>query len=176
MTTKTILAILALAALATAAAPAAASHWCGENGLIRFSFAEGDTLVPVAHVEPDQDGVTRVTLQVWLTDVEPMAHDGEALLGVGGFELALEVEGGEVFIADRIFPSMAMNVAKDEWGIVTGLNPNPRLEDGRALLVTYKLMFMGRPENVRFGIRPEGLYSCPTVDGCAGSGTRAQPS
>ncbi|MFN2371586.1 MAG: hypothetical protein ABR506_10625 [Candidatus Krumholzibacteriia bacterium] len=169
-------ALAAAAALLVAlavAGPAAASFWCGENGLIRFSFAEGDSLQPVLFAEPDANGLTRVDLWVWLTDVEPMAKDGEAVLAVGGYELELVVEGAEAFVSGKEFPGEGLNVAADQWGCILGLNPNPRLQDGRTLLVKYELLFEGLAENVRFSIRPEGIISCGTVDGCPGSGTRA---
>ena len=165
--------LLGVAALLLAAAPAAASNWCGENGLIRFSFAEGPDLQPVLHVEPDANGITQVDLWVWLSDVEPMALEGEAILAVGGFELELVVEGAEAFVTGKEFVAEGLNVARDQWGCILGLNPNPRLEDGRCLLVRYSLLFQGKPQDVRFSIRPEGIVSCGTVAGCEGSGTRA---
>lgn len=153
--------------------PAAASYWSGENGVIRFSFAEGDSLQPVLHAEPDGNGLLRVDLWVWLTDVEPMARNGEAVLAVGGFELELVVEGAEAFVSGKEYPGEGINVAQDQWGCIMGLNPNPRLKEGRALLVKYELLFQGRPADVRFSMRPEGIISCGTVEGCPGSGTRA---
>jgi len=164
---------LAILVLVAAAAPSAASNWCGENGLIRFSFREGPDLQPVLHVEPDANGITQVDLWVWLSDVEPMSLGGEAILAVGGFELELVVEGAEAFVTGKEFVADGLNVARDQWGCILGLNPNPRLEDGRCLLVRYSLLFQGKPENVRFSIRPEGIISCGTIEGCEGSGTRA---
>lgn len=172
-TRSVLAAAAALAAGLALAGPAAASYWCGENGLIRFSFAAGDSLQPVLFAEPDANGLTRVELWVWLTDVEPMARGGEAVLAVGGYELELVVEGAEAFVTGKEYPGEGLNVARDQWGCILGLNPNPRLRGGRTLLVKYELLFQDRPENVRFSIRPEGIISCGKLEGCAGTGTRA---
>lgn len=159
--------------LLLAAAPAAASNWCGENGVIRFSFVEGPELQPVLQAAPDANGLTTVDLWVWLTDVEPMALNGEAILATGGFELELVVEGAEAFVTGKEFPGEGINVARDQWGCIIGLNPNPRFKDGRTLLVKYTLLFQGKPENVRFSLRNEAIISCGTIEGCPGSGTKA---
>ena len=64
---------------------------------VRFSFAPGDSLVGVAHVEPE-NGVTVVEVTAWLTDVDEVARRGDAFLRVGGVELLLEITGAEAFI------------------------------------------------------------------------------
>ena len=159
--------------LLLAALPATADHWCGENGVIRFSFVEGPELQPVLQAEPDSNGLTMVDLWVWLTDVEPMTLNGEAILATGGFELELVVEGAEAFVQGKEFPGQGINVARDAWGCILGLNPNPRFSDGRTLLVKYSLLFQGRPQNVRFSLRDEAIISCGRIEGCSGSGTKA---
>ena len=166
-------ALAALLLLPTATAPAAASNWCGENGVIRFSFAAGPELQPVLHAAPDEHGLTRVDLYVWLTDVEPVALDGEAVLAVGGFEFELEVEGAEAFVQGKEFPGEGINVAQDAWGCIIGLMPDPVLEDGKTFLARYSLLFQGEPENVRFDLRDEAIISCATLEGCPGSNTQA---
>ncbi len=61
-----------------------ASTWCGDNGLIRFSFVAGDSLVTVLETGEPEGGVTTFDLYAWLTDVTPVAQDGEAFLHLGG--------------------------------------------------------------------------------------------
>jgi len=173
MTSKRLAYTAAALLLLAFAAPASASHWCGENGLIRFSFVPGPELQSVYQAEPDENGLTRVDLYVWLTDVAPMQRDGEAVLGVGGCELELQIDGGKPFVSGKEFPGDGMNVARENLGLIVGLNPDQKLEDGATLLATYHLLFQEKPENVRFSIKPEGIVSCPTIEGCPGSGTRA---
>ncbi|MFT5233777.1 MAG: hypothetical protein ACI9UK_000948 [Candidatus Krumholzibacteriia bacterium] len=144
----------------------AASDWCGENGVIRFSFAEGSELVQVLNTEEPVNGVTTVDVYAWLTDVDMVAHKGEKFLRVGGIEMKLTIEGAEAFILKQEFPSQALNVGEKTGTIIAGLVPGQRLEEGKTHLVKWQIMFQGRPENVRFGLDPSGVMSCPTVEGC----------
>ena len=132
--------------------PAVATDWCGENGVVRFSFATGDELVEVFDAGEPVNGVTTVDVHAWLTDVDLVAQDGESFLRVGGFELKLTIAGAEGFIIKQEFPSQALNVGRKIGSIAAGLVPGERLTDGRALLVKWQVMFQGRPENVRFGL------------------------
>lgn len=156
--------------LALAAGSAAASTWCGENGVIRFDFGEGDSLVTVYDAGPADQGVTRVTVRCWLDGVDPVAVDGEAFLNVGGFELSLDVTGAEVFIVGQEIPAKSLDVSNRKGTIAAGLNPGLGIEDGRVLLVTWNLMFQGRPEDVRIGLAPDGASSCATLEGCPEEG------
>jgi hypothetical protein len=161
-----VLAATALAVLlAAGAGPAAASVWCGDNGVVRFSFAVGDSLVSLAHVEPE-NGVTVVDVVAWLTDVDEVARRGDAFLRVGGVEMQLEITGAEAFIMEQEFPSKALNVGQRQGQLAVGFVPGQKLRDGRAELVRWKVMFQGRPENVRFGLKREGLVSCKGMDDC----------
>ncbi|MDX2474080.1 MAG: hypothetical protein QNL91_10265 [Candidatus Krumholzibacteria bacterium] len=157
------LVLLMMALLATAAA---ASDWCGENGVIRFSFAEGQELVEVFDAGDPVNGVTTVDVYAWLADVDLVAQDGEKFLRVGGFELQLTIEGAEGFILSQEFPSQALNVGRKIGSIAAGMIPGQRLTDGQTLLVKWQVMFQGRPENVRFGLDAAGTMSCGTVEGC----------
>lgn len=159
----------AVLALTLAAFPAVASNWCGENGLVRFSFSEGDSLVPVLFAEPDESGLTRVELYVWLTDVDPVALGGNALLHVGGFEMELACDGAAGSVVGKTFPTKVLDVSDTPWQVMTGLNPNPKLVNGRTFLVKYEIVFEGRPENVRFSVLPGGIGTCATVEGCPGT-------
>ena len=152
--------------LFVAAVPASATVWCGENGLVRFSFAEGADLVEVFDAGEPVNGVTMVDVWAWLTDVDAVAKDGENFLRVGGYELKLQIEGAEAFIIKQEIPGEALNVGRKVGSIAAGLVPGQRLTDGRALLVKWQVMFQGRPDNVRFGLDRAGTASCPTVEGC----------
>ncbi|MFH2053789.1 MAG: hypothetical protein ABIK96_15135 [bacterium] len=165
--------LFALGLFLSGALPAAASHWCGENGLVRFSFVEGDSLVSVLDSGEPQGGVTRVDLYAWLTDVDAVANDGEALLAIGGYELTLDIQGAEAFILEQTFPEEGLNVGVGSGVVAYGITRGQRLEQPGTLLVHWKLMFQGRPENVRIGLDGSELLSCQRTEGCQGTGTQA---
>ena len=150
-------------------ASADASDWCGMNGLIRFSFAEGDSLVTVLHTGEPANGVTTFDLYAWLTDVDQVAYDGEAFLHVAYVEFKLSISGAEAVILEQDFPSKGLNMGKGMGNIVAALDPGERIRGGKVLLVRWKVMIQGRPENVRFDLDPTGLTSCGDDDGCAES-------
>ena len=143
-----------------------ASTWCGDNGLIRFSFVPGDSLVTVLHSEDSESSVTSFDLYAWLTDFEPVAKDGEAFLHLGGIELKLSITGAEAFILEQEFPSKVLNVGKEMGHIAAGLHPGEKIRNNQVFLVRWKIMFQGRPENVRIGLDPSGLMSCTELEGC----------
>ena len=161
----TVLPVLGLL-LAVAAAPAFGTEWCGENGMVRFSFAAGPDLVEVLDTGESVNGVTTVDVTAWLTDVDPVHEDGEQFLRVGGYELELEITGAEAFLLKQEFPVKALNVGRKIGSIAAGMVPGQKIEDGRIVLATWQVMFQGRPENVRFGLKVGGTPSCPTVEGC----------
>ena len=171
------MAVLALAALG-AAGRAGASVWCGENGVIRFSFAPGDSLQEVLVTGEPQDGLTIVEVAAWLCDVAPVAREGDAFLRVGGAELKLAMSGADGQAVGQVigqeFPDpRALNVGPAPGHLAVGYNPGLRLRDGRVLLARWKVLFQGRPQDVRFGLDPAGVKSCATMEGCPGSGTPA---
>ncbi|MCK9996861.1 MAG: hypothetical protein KAH56_11350 [Candidatus Krumholzibacteria bacterium] len=145
---------------------AGASTWCGENGLIRFSFVEGDSLVSVLDTGEPVNGVTTFEVFAWLTDVDEVALDGEAFLHLGGMEFKLTITGAEAFILEQTFPSQALNVGQEMGHIAAGLHPGERIRGGKVLLVRWKVMIQGRPENIRLGLDPKGLMSCADLEGC----------
>lgn len=146
---------------------AQATVWCGDNGLVRFSFVAGDSLVDVFDAGDPVNGVTKVTVYAWLTDVEPVARNGERFLNLGGIEFNLTVTGAEGIITRQELGGAGRNLGTGMGDIVAGLMPGLRLRDGRALLAVWDVMFQGRPENVRFGLDPAGVTSCRTIEGCA---------
>jgi len=160
--------------LATAAAPAGASEWCGENGLVRFSFAAGDSLVETTQTGEPEGGVTIVDVYAWLTDLEPVARRGDAFLRLGGAELKLQVTGAEASVIAQEFPDpKALNVSSEPGTLAVGFHPGLRVQQGRVLLVHWKLLFQGRPQDVRLGLDPSQLRSCATLPGCPEAGTQA---
>lgn len=150
-----------------------ASTWCGENGLIRFSFVEGDSLVSVLETGEPVGGVTTFEVYAWLTDIDPVAMDGEAFLHLGGMEFQLTISGAESFILEQEFPSQALNVGKEMGHIAAGLHPGEKIRGGMVFLVRWKVMIQGRPENVRIGLDPAGLMSCAELEGCPESEPQA---
>lgn len=166
--------LLVLGLLAAGALPAAASVWCGENGLFRFSFAEGDSLVETLSTGEPQGGLTIVDVYGWLTDVTPVARNGDAFLRVGGVELKLAVSGAAATVIGQDFPDpKALNVGTVPGTVAAGFHPGLRLQAGKVLLVHWKLMFEGRPVNVRLGLEAAALRSCDGLEGCRESGTQA---
>jgi hypothetical protein len=145
---------------------AGASTWCGENGLIRFSFVEGDSIVSVLDAGEPDNGVTTFEVYAWLTDIDAVANDGEAFLHLGGMEFQLTITGAESFILEQVFPSQALNVGREMGQIAAGLHPGEKIQDGKVFLVRWKVMIQGRPENVRIGLDPAGLMSCAELEGC----------
>ncbi len=164
-----MLAVLALMAMLSG--PAAA-QWCGENGVIRFSFSEGDSIVSLAQVEPE-NGVVQLTVYAWLTDVVPVKRDGDAFLSTGGFEFELEVEGARAYVTGKSVPIDHLDMGKTNESLIVGLNPGLTLMNGRVLLAQWSVMFQGKPEDVVFRLRKEPGHSCKTVAGCAECGSPA---
>lgn len=142
------------------------STWCGDNGLIRFSFASGDSMVSVLETGEAEGGVTTFDVYGWLTDIDPVAMDGEAFLHLGGLEFNLDITGAEVFLLEQEFPSQALNVGKEMGQIAAGLHPGEKIRDGKVFLVRWKVMIQGRPENLRIGLAATKLKSCVGLEGC----------
>jgi len=161
------------AVLLILALPAAASTWVGENGVVRLAFNQGESLISAAAVEPGAGGTTMVDLYAYLDEVEPMQHEGEAFIAIGGFELKLLVEGAEAHITEQTFPFAHFNVGKNPGHCVVGINPAQRLVDGRCELVHWKILFTEPVRNVTFRLDTAGLLSCRTLAGCPDSGTQA---
>jgi len=170
--------LLAMALIAglllSAALPAAATVWCGENGLIRFSFVAGDTLVETLTTGEPKNGMTVVDVEAWLTGVDAVARDGDAFLRVGGAEFTLSITGAEATVMSQEFADpKAVNVGQAPGQVAVGFSPGVRLKGGSALLVRWKVLLQGRPQNVRFGLNPTGLRSCLTTTGCPEAGSQA---
>jgi len=145
---------------------AVASVWCGQNGLIRLSFTEGDSLVGVLAAKPDSSGLTAVDLYAVLDDVELVARDGEKFVSLGGFELKMVIEGAEGIIQAQEFPFRQFNMGQQLGTCYVGIYPGLAIKEGRATLVHWHILFRGKPQNVVFRLDPAGLRSCATLAGC----------
>lgn len=162
--------IAAAAVLLAAAAPAAASNWGGFNGVLRLAFDEADSLCQVRTAEPDSSGLVFVDVYAVLEEVFPVSYDGEGFMGVGGFELKLEIEGGGQVVAQDI-PGKSVNLAKTQGEIMAGVYPSIDLVRGRATLAHWRVLFVGRPKDAVFRLAEGWPPSCETVEGCPGTGT-----
>jgi len=151
----------------------ARAEFCGENGVIRFSFSEGEKLDPVANVQPGENGVTMIDLYAWLTDVQEVKKDGEAFLGISAFELQLVIEGAEGFILKQEYPQKTRQVGKKLGNCIVGLYPGLDFENGGTQLVHWEIMFQGEVEDVVFRLDQDGLFTCDKTPGCPESDTFA---
>ncbi len=163
---------LALALLAALAAPAAASDWGGFNGVVHLSFSDGDTLTPVLDLDAEEGELVIVDLYAVLDGVVPVSYQGEGFLSIGGFELTLEVDGPGEIIGQKL-PGRAINLYSEPGHCQVGIYPSLDIVDGRATLVHWRVMYQGRPGPTAFRLAEAGAPSCDTVEGCAGTGTRA---
>jgi hypothetical protein len=172
MLKKLTLSLLVMLSVTTFAFPAQA-FFCGENGVVRFSFVEGPELEPVAHIPPGENGVTMVDLYAWLTDVEPLKREGEAFLGISAFELQLVIEGAEGFILKQEYPQDFRQVGKKLGNCIVGLYPGLDFKNQTTQLVHGQIMFQGKPEDVVFRLDPAGMVTCERTPGCVESGVSA---
>jgi hypothetical protein len=151
-----------------------ATRWAGENGIVRLAFNEGEELETIRTAAPDEHGVVTVDVYAVLCNVDPITVQGERLLGIGGFELKLRVEGAKPLIVEETCPfPHFFNVSQEKGACMVGINPGQSLENGRTTLVHWQLMFMDEPKNVRIGLDPSDLHSCRTLPDCPDSGTQA---
>ncbi len=152
------------------AGTASASTWCGQNGVMRLSFSAGDSIVAVTTAEPGSAGKTIVAVYVVLDEVEPVSRDGERFLGIGGFEARLTVDGATDFtIKAAQFDYQAFNLARITWQCRVGILDGLILQDGRAILAYWIVIFNEPPRNVVFRLDPKGTISCETMSGCSES-------
>ena len=150
-----------------ASSSGALAEWCGENGLITLSFAEGPELQSILNTEAESKGVTMIDLYAYLSDVDAVKRDGEVFLGIGALELTLVVEGAEAFITSQEFPVANRTVGRRPGEVIVGLDPGINLEKENTQLVHWQVMFQGTPKNVVFSHDPEGGVSCERTPGCS---------
>ncbi len=159
-----------LAAVSAMVMPAAASDFCGGNGVVKLSFVEGPDLQPVVVADPDSMGLTVV--QVWAV-LDEVEGPGGVFLALGGFELELRITGAEPVFVEKacLFPHR--DIGQRPTQLWVGASEGAPIEDGRVSLCRWKVGFAGEPRDVRFDLDPAGLISCDRVDGCPGSGASA---
>jgi len=162
MTTKFMRTMILITLLALAGA-AQASNWCGENGLVRFSFADGEEIMSVATAEPDESGVTLVDIFAWITDVTPLQKGGEAFLATSAVEMKLKIEGAEGFIIEQEFFMKNRNVGRASGTIAVGFDPGLPFVDGCTKVVRWRVLFQSKPENVVFSLDQSGLQTATTL-------------
>ncbi|MBD3220097.1 hypothetical protein GF314_02555 [bacterium] len=167
-------AFLILAVGLVAAGAAAASDFCGGNGIVALSFTEGPEATAITTVEPGEAGLTTVAVHAILDDVTPVDGPGGVVLAIGGFEMALRVTGAEpLSIAKRILvPHRDFGpTPRQIWAGVA--SDGERIDQGPLPLVAWTVTFTGKVEDVRFDLDPAGLLSCEDLPGCADSGASA---
>lgn len=170
---KTLLVALSILSLVGLAATAAASTWCGKNGVLRLSFTEGEELTQVQALAPDQTGLTTVELYAILADREPVAHEGEQFLTIGGFELMLVVEGAEPIFKSEVFPEQSFNMSRVQGACRVGIFPGQAIQPQGTTLAHWTLLFAGEVANVKFSLEADWCPSCPGLVGCLDSQTYA---
>jgi len=114
----------------------------------------------------EENGVTKVTLVAWLTDVETVTIDDKLFDTLGGFELDLKISGATGFITNKKIMGKGINVSKTKGGFIAGLAFGFPLVDGRVPLAQWEIMFQGKVEDVKFSLDPDGLHSCRTCNDC----------
>lgn len=164
---------LVAAACVAVAVPTVASAWCGQNGVVRLSFTQGEELTSVTTAAPGESGATLVDVWAYLDEVEPMARDGEMFLGVGGFELKLVIEGAPGTVVKQEYPFRCLDIGQEPGFCIAGIENSAPLVNGRTELVHWQVMFPQPPQKVIFRLDPESLPSCKTLEGCPGSGSYA---
>lgn len=141
-------------------------EYCGQNGLVRFSFVEGDSLVSVLQSAEPTGGVTTVDVWAWLTEVDRISRNGYALLGIGGFEITLEIVGAEAVIVGQDFPDKHLNVGRQLGECIVGLDPGYKIRKGMTQLAHWTVMFQGRPQDVAIRLAPGPTWTCGSNLGC----------
>ncbi len=153
--------------------PAAASEFCGGNGVVKLAFADTPELPAVQTATPDQTGMTVVDVWAVLDDVERVEGPGGVFLAIGGFELTLAVHGAEATILEKeiAFPYRDFGASKAECRV--GTHPGQPFTEGRLTLVRWRVGFPGEVSDVVFDLAPDGAASCATLAGCPQSGCHA---
>jgi hypothetical protein len=157
--------------LALSAAPAAASIWSGYNGAVHLCFAPPDStgrdsLIAVTNVTAGPAGAL-VDVYAVLDGVTPVFFERQQVRALGGFELALAIDGAPAEVVSQEFPFFAFNVAQKPGHCSVGVANHGEwpIRNGRALLVHWQVRFAETPRNVRFRLDPAGLISCPGLAG-----------
>lgn len=167
-----ILKTLTICSILLAAGPVLASQWGGHNGTVYLSIDSAESIVSTATSPAKGDMGVLVDVSAVLTDLDPLLHDGERVMAVGGFEIKLGIEGvQDARIVNKDITVKHLDMSEDPAGCVAGLFPDLELKDGSAVLVTWKVLIPGPVRPVKFYIDASGVQSCAGLEGCADSGT-----
>ncbi|HOX25124.1 MAG TPA: hypothetical protein PLL30_05140 [Candidatus Krumholzibacteria bacterium] len=172
MTSRILAAALVGGAL-IAAGPAAATIFCGGNGVVKLSFTPGPDLQAVKDAPPDSNGVVRVDVWAVLDEVAQVEGPGGVFLALGGFELTLLVEG-----ADEVTLAKTVDIPHRDFGsgpaqCRVGTVPGELIKDGRLVLCHWTVTLAGPASNVRFALDPAGVPTCADLEGCGDAGIYA---
>jgi len=171
--TSRILSAALLGCALLAAGPAAATVFCGGNGVVKLSFTPGPELQPVATVAPDADGVLQVQVWAVLDEVAQVEGPGGVFLTVGGFELGLVVTGAEATIVGKTIDIPHRDFATKPSECRGGTVPGELLKDGRLVLCHWTVALPQDARDVRFGLDPAAVPSCANLEGCPPDGVFA---
>jgi hypothetical protein len=165
--------ILLAAGTLGGAAPAAASVFCGCNGVVKLSFTAGPDLQSVLTTEPAADGLLHVEVWAVLDEVVEVEGPGGVFLHVGGFELELEVAGTEPVDILKQLRVPALDFGPRPTAVWAGLTEPARLQDGRLTLVRWLLKLPGDARDVRLDLTASQLLSCNELPDCPETDVRA---
>ena len=132
-----------------------ASTWCGENGVVRLSFAQGDDLQI-----GDDGGARRGRRHAGRRLGLPRrgGADGARRRGVPGASAAsrlkLVIEGAAGTVVKQEFPFPRTQHRPEPGYCIVGIDPSARLVDGRTQLVHWQVMFPQPPQKVDLPARP----------------------
>ncbi|MEZ4387545.1 MAG: hypothetical protein R3D98_08190 [Candidatus Krumholzibacteriia bacterium] len=168
---RSLLTITCCMLLATAAA---ASSFCGGNGIMILSFTPGPELTRVANADADAAGLVTVEVYAVLDQVAPADGPGGVLLAIGGFECELRIAGAEPLAVEKAVLVPHRDFGQRPTQIWAGVSTTgERVDQGPLTLVRWTVRFQGRPHDVRFDLDPAGLLSCKGLAGCAEAGVSA---
>ncbi len=162
---KTALSILSVL-FVLAGGPVQASIWCGHNGTVVLSFGCVEELQSELHAAEAEGHPLFVDIYAVMSDVDPISYQGERIMGLGGFEARLVVEGAEGTIIAKDYDYRRLDMGQSLDVCRVGVVPALNIAGGPALLVHWKVMFDSTPGPVTFHLDPSGTPSCETVGGC----------
>jgi hypothetical protein len=156
--------LIVLLFVAVIAAPAAATDWCGCNGVVSLSFDEKVT-TPVKEQAAGDGGVTMVDVYAVLDDVAKVEGPRGVMIALGGFEMELRVTGAEPLAVSKhvLVPHRDFGARATQCRVGT---PGEKILDTRLPLCRWMVTFQGDVADVRFDLDPAGAASCDGVEGC----------
>ena len=149
---------------------AAASEFCGGNGVIKLSFTPGPEITRVADAEPGMP----VDVYAVLDEVALAEGPRGVMLTIGAFECELRITGAEVLSVVKTVLLPHIDFGRRETQVWAGMRTlDNRIDQGPLALVRWTVMLGGEADNVRFDLDPAGLLSCEHFEECVGSNASA---